>query len=291
MVLDKDAAGTSAYRVTILVNLGLASAKLGVGALASSPALIADGWHSLSDVVMNALAWGGYRVSKAPPDDDHHYGHGNWEAVASLVVGLVIVGAGVGIAASVLTSEGKGTEPAHGWLAMGVAIGAGIAKLLLARHTARVGRTLNSPSLLAVSRDNLSDAMVGAVVPVAIGASLLGITWAEPACALIIACIVSWMGASSAKEGLDILMDRVEPGLRGGLEATARQVPGVHGVQRVRVHPLGSEFRVDMEISVDGSLSVTEGHAIAHSVERAVVDAHDHVVEVQVHVNPAEAIS
>jgi cation diffusion facilitator family transporter len=253
--------------------------------------LIADGWHSLSDVVMNVLAWGGYRVSKAPPDDDHHYGHGNWEAVASLLVGLVIIGAGAGIAASVLLSDGEGTEPARGWLAMGVALGAGITKLFLARYTARIGKTLNSPSLIAVSRDNLSDAMTGAIVPVAIGASLLGVTWAEPVCALIIACIVAWMGASSAKEGLDILMDRVEPSLRGGLEATARQVLGVHGVQRVRVHPLGSEFRVDMEISVDGSLNVTEGHAIAHRVEQAVVDAHDHVVEVHVHVNPAEAIS
>ena len=286
MAFERGDPGTGAYALTLVVNMGLAAAKLGMGFVAGSPALVADGWHSLSDVAMNALAWTGYRISQAPPDEDHHYGHGNWEAVAALVVGLIVIAAGAGIAAGTFMSEDARTDPSHGSLALVVGIGSGLAKLLLARTTARVGNRLNSPSLIAVSRDNMSDALTGSLVPVAIGASLLGVGWAEQACALVIATVVFWMGAKSAKEGLDILMDRVDPGSRQLIEATARTVPGVLGVQSVRIHPLGSERRVDMEISVDGALSVVEGHRIAHAVENAVVAAHDHVHHVHVHVNP-----
>jgi hypothetical protein len=104
---------------------------------------------------------------------------------------------------------------------------------------------------------------------------------------LVIAGVVFWMGAKSAKDGLDILMDRVDPAMRGKFQTTAAAVEGVVGVQNVRVHPLGSELRVDMEISVDGSLTVERGHKIAHAVETAVIGAHEHVREVHVHVNPA----
>jgi cation diffusion facilitator family transporter len=287
MVVRESDPGAGAYALTLLVNLGLAAAKLGIGFLARSPALVADGWHSLSDVAMNALAWGGYRFSQAPPDEDHHYGHGNWEAVAGFVVGMIVIAAGAGIAVGVFLAEDGRTDPEHGTAALAVGVGSGFVKLLLARATARVGSRLNSPSLIAVSRDNLGDALTGAFVPVAIGASLLGVGWAEKACALVIAGVVFWMGLKSAKEGLDILMDRADPKSRARIEATARTVPGVIGVQNVRIHPLGSELRVDMEISVDGALSVAAGHRIAHAVESAVVEAHDHVHHVHVHVNPA----
>ena len=288
MVLDKRDPGAAAYLITILVNLGLAAAKLGAGTVTGSPALLADGWHSLSDVAMNALAWAGYQVAKAPPDDDHHYGHGNWEAVASLIVGLVVMGAGVAILVGVAVANGGGTAPGRGALALAVAIAAGLAKLVLALYTSRVGIRLNSPSLIAVSRDNMADSLTGALVPVAIGASLLGFAWAEPVCALLIAGVILWMGIKSARQGLDILMDRVDPSLRETLEQTAQDVEGVSSVQRARIHPLGSELRVDMEISVDGNLTVAEGHRIAHEVESVVVDVHKHVVEVSVHVNPAQ---
>jgi cation diffusion facilitator family transporter len=286
MAFERGDPGAGAYALTLAVNLGLAGAKLGMGFVAGSPALVADGWHSLSDVAMNALAWTGYSIAQAPPDEDHHYGHGNWEAVAALIVGLIVIAAGAGIAFGTFFSKSAHTAPEHGALALAVGIGSGLAKLLLARTTARVGNRLNSPSLIAVSRDNLSDALTGSLVPVAIGASLLGVSWAEQACALLIAGVVFWMGAKSAKEGLDILMDRADPKERALIEATAASVPGVLGVQSVRIHPLGTEQRVDMEISVDGTQSVADGHKIAHAVERAVVAAHDHVHHVHVHVNP-----
>jgi cation diffusion facilitator family transporter len=202
-----------------------------------------------------------------------------------------VIAAAAGIAWGVFESDVQHTDPARGPLALGVGIGSGLAKLLLARYTSAVGNRLNSPSLIAVSRDNATDALTGTMVPVAIGLALLGVAWAEQICALAIAGVVFWMGTKSAKDGLDILMDRVDPKVRGRLEATAAAVPGVLGVQSVRVHPLGSEMRVDMEISVDGALTVVAGHKIAHAVETAVVGAHAHIHEVHVHVNPAQTVA
>ena len=179
-----------------------------------------------------------------------------------------------------------------GGLALGVGVASGAVKLWLAIHTSRIGNELRSLSLVAVSRDNMADALVGILVPLAIGCSLLGLPWVENGTAVVIGLWIGWMGIASIREGLDVLMDRItDPGLRSRLSETAGSVAGVRGVQRVRVHPLGSSLRVDMEISVDGEESVSVGHRIAHAVENAVVAAHAHVVEVNVHVNPAQELS
>ncbi|MCZ6596529.1 MAG: cation diffusion facilitator family transporter [Planctomycetota bacterium] len=284
--------GAGAHRITLFANLLLAASKLGVGFLAGSAVLVADGWHSLSDVAMNLLAWGGYTFSRNPPDEDHHYGHGNFEAVASMVVGLIVLGAGLGVVGSVVLGDTLELESAlWGGLALGVGVASGAVKLWLAIHTSRIGNELRSLSLVAVSRDNMADALVGILVPLAIGCSLLGLPWVENGTAVVIGLWIGWMGIASIREGLDVLMDRItDPGLRSRLSETAGSVAGVRGVQRVRVHPLGSSLRVDMEISVDGEESVSVGHRIAHAVENAVVAAHAHVVEVSVHVNPAQEL-
>lgn len=277
-----------AHGLTAVANVGLAAGKLGVGFFAGSPVLVADGWHSCSDVAMNLLAWGGARFARKEADEDHHYGHGNAEAVAALLVGLVVLAAGAGIVAQVAgQGSAASTDGARGAWALAMGIAAGGVKLALALHTARVASEVNSPSLLAVSRDNRADALTGLIVPVAIGASLAGVSWVEPAAAVAIGLVIGWMGIQSVREGFDVLMDRVaDPELRGHLASAARGVEGVLGVQSVRVHPLGTEQRVDMEISVEGSLSVEQGHAIAHAVQARLVEQFAHVREVHVHVNP-----
>ena len=126
------------------------------------------------------------------------------------------------------------------------------------------------------------------VVIVGIAGGLFGLAWAEPVMTALIGVFIVVMGLRSLREGLDVLMDRVaDTELRGRMRAAALEVPGVDGVQRVRIHPLGSIHRADMEISVDGALSVRKGHEIAHEVESAVTRAEAGVVQVSVHVNPA----
>lgn len=283
--------GARAHRTGILVNLSLAVSKVVVGTLTGSQALLADGWHSLSDGVTGAVAWIGFNVGNRPPDEDHHYGHGNLEALAAAIVGLTLLGGGLGIVWSGIDyghSVKSGSDAVIAVLAACVSI---VANLYLTRLTLRTGRMLESPSLLALAKDNGADVLSSGLVVLAVVASRVGVGWAEPAVTVLIGFLVCAMGSRSVWDGVQMLTGRIrEPDLRGSLAAVAEELPGVLGVQRVRIQPTGSRFQVDMEISVDGARTVLEGHTTAHAVERAVRVAEPRVVEVHVHVNPQEPV-
>lgn len=276
------------HRVNAAVNLLLAGSKISIGWAAGSSALFANGVEHLGDLGNNALAWLGHRASQAPPDEDHHYGHGNAEALATAAIGTIILGGGLVVIWRAFSGTSVAEPGLLGSLALGVAAASAVVCEVLSRWTHRLAARLGNGPLRALARDKRSDALTSLLVVIGIGASLFGVRWLEPPVAAVMGAGIVWMGLRSLREGLDVLMDRVDdPELRADLKRVASGIPGVRGVQQVRVHPLGSELRVDMQISVEGSLSVREGHTIAHEVERAVLREQPRVVEVHVHVNPA----
>jgi divalent metal cation (Fe/Co/Zn/Cd) transporter len=128
--------------------------------------------------------------------------------------------------------------------------------------------------LSALGRDKRADSLTSMLVLVAIGCSLLGISWAEAWIAGGIGVYVIVLGGRSFREGLDILMDRVsDEGIQDELRAIAAEVPGVIKAGCVRVHPLGTTWAVELEISVDGDATVAEGHKLAHEVEERITQA------------------
>tara|TARA_R110002126_G_scaffold67964_6_gene171904 strand:- start:1211 stop:2122 length:912 start_codon:yes stop_codon:yes gene_type:complete len=272
----------------VVVNALLAAMKLVMGTLVGSPALLADGFHSLGDLVSGALSWVTWRWAQEPPDEDHHYGHGKLEALAAATVGGMLLVTGVGLIWSAF--EGSHAEYARIEMfgALGVAILSVIANEMLTRVFKRGAQEFLSPTLEALARDNRSDMLSSVLVVVGVAASALGHTWVESLVAGVIGVFVIVMGLGSLKEGFDVLTDRVaDPGLRDRLKDIAESVDGVHGVQLVLIHPLGRRVRVEVELSVDGDLPVRKGHAIAHDVEDRVTREVEEVVEVSVHVNPA----
>ncbi|MCA9657958.1 MAG: cation transporter [Myxococcales bacterium] len=269
-------------------NAGLAALKLSVGGIAGSRALVADGIHSLSDVVMNAAAWFGWRWASRPRDADHHYGHGNGEALTTLIVGVIVISAGIGLVWSALSGTSTVQADLLGALAIAVEALTVAVKIGLARITGRRGRDLHSPILVAVSRDNRADVLTSTLVMIAIAGAISGLTALEPIAAAAIGALIIRDGLRSVREGLDVLMDRSpDPTLRQRIAEVAAAVDGVACVDDLRVHPLGTHLRVDMEIAIDGHLEIRDGHAIAHAVERAVTSAVPEITEVAVHVNPA----
>lgn len=282
------ALGDRAHLIGIVVNTLLAGLKLAGGLLTGSPSLTADGYHSISDTATNGVAWVTWRWAQRPPDEDHHYGHGKAEALASVVVGVVLLGAGASVILSALFSGPPGYAGMDAYLAMGAA-GISIASnLWLAGVTGRAAEALNSPALRALTRDNRSDALSSVIVVLGVLSTLAGWGGVELVAAAVIGIFIIRMGLQSGREGVDVLMDRVSDlELRPRIHRIAQGVEGVVGVQRVDVHPLGGGVRVDMEISVDGGLTVRKGHEIAHEVEESVTRVEIQVVEVSVHVNPA----
>jgi cation diffusion facilitator family transporter len=278
---------TRTHRLGVMANAGLAALKLTIGGLAGSRALIADGVHSLSDVLMNAGAWIGWRLAARPPDRDHHYGHGNIEALTTLLVGLTIVGAGVGLIWTSWQGESTVSADALGIAAVVTAAISIVVKIALAIVTGRRGREADSSILIAVARDNAADVLTSALIMLAIVGAIFGLRWLEPSAAVAIGVLIGWQGLRSAYEGLGVLMDRApDHELTDQIARVAGEVAGVLSVDQVRVHPLGTHLRADMEVSVDGQLSVAEGHVIADAVVTAVVETCRRVEEVSVHVNP-----
>jgi cation diffusion facilitator family transporter len=229
-------------------------------------------------------------VAAQPPDEDHHYGHGKAEAAAAAFVGTALVA----VAIAVLWESVDGRAQAYEGIQATVALGAAVLSLLgnewLVRVTMRSAHELDSHALRALARDNRSDSLTSVLVIGGVGAALLGIEWVEPVATAVIGLFIGAMGLKSLNEGFDVLMDRVtDPEMRGRIEVSAGEVEGVVGVEDVLIHPLGSRFRVEMEVSVDGALSVRKGHEIAHEVESAVKRSEQQVVHVAVHVNPASS--
>lgn len=276
------------HQLGVASNAGLAALKLTIGALAGSRALLADGVHSLSDVVMNAGAWIGWRWASRPPDRDHHYGHGNAEALTALLVGVTIVAAGGGLIWTALRGQSTVTADLLGLAAVLTELVSIAVKLGLWRVTDRRGRELDSAILIALARDNIGDVLTSGLIMLAILGAIFGLRWLEPSAAIAIGLLIGWQGLRSIYEGIGVLMDRApDHELTAKIARVASQVEGVVSVDRLRVHPLGTHLRADMEISVDGSIAVADGHAIAHAVSDAVTAQCRRVEEVAVHVNPS----
>lgn len=270
------------------VNLGLAALKISIGILAGSGALVADGLNSASDLFSNAVAWIGYRLSLRPPDEDHHYGHGNFEPAAAALIGAIIFAAGLAVIWRAFSGVDVTMGGAPGFAALATALLSVVASAWLGFVTLKVGRKHHSPSLIALGRDKTSDAFSSGLAMVGIAGSLGGLTWLEPPVTVLVGIWICVLGVRSMSEGTDVLMDRVsDPELRGELEAKAKEVKGVECVRDVRLHPLGATYGADLTICVQGTISVSEGHDIAAEVEESITDSIQRVAQVVVHVEPS----
>lgn len=282
--------GDRVFLRSLAVKGFLAVLKLGVGFPVGSKALIADGVNSLSDILTNGGAWIGFRLARQPADEDHHYGHGSFEGLTALVVGLVLVAGAILLLWDAFFSSAPVLGAVDASLAMGAAAVSIAGNLWLARITQKAGEQLGSATLIALARDNRSDVLASFLVVLGAGANSIGWLIAEPLAAGVIAVMIAAMGLGSAREGLDILMDRVsDPDLRGRIRDRAASVPGIRGVHHIRVHPLGTAQRVDLDISVEGSMNVRDAHRLARLAERAVVQSEPAIIAVHVAVIPEEA--
>ena len=276
------------HRLNLGVNLLMAGGKVSIGLLSGSGALVADGLNSTSDLFSNFLSWLGHRVSERPADEDHHYGHANAEAVAAVAIGVIILVTGVLVVWGTFYAETVAHRGGWGWAALVAAGVSTVVSVWLSAVTLRVGRWARSPALMALGRDKRADSLTSFLVIVGISGSLGGLTWIEPVVTGIVGVWICVMGVQSISEGTDILMGRVsDPTLRAEIETVVSSVAGTECVRDVRIHPLGSTYRAELTICVNGALTVERGHEIAQEVETRVTQDLDGVVHVHVHVDPS----
>ena len=276
--------------VSVWINIALASVQIAIGLWARSQALIADGVHSLSDLIADGVVLFAMRHSHAEADETHAYGHARFETAASLVIGLLLVGTGIGLiwSAGVKLHAGQAMDAVHP-LALAIALLTLVAKEALFHYMRRVGERLKSSMLIANAWHARADAASSLVVAVGIGANLMGYHSMDAVAAIIVGVMIAKAGWNFSVEAFHSLTDHaLDPEEIKRIRQTILSVNGVTQLHGLRTRRMGDWAVMDMHVEVSSHLSVSEGHYIAEKVSEVVRAAH-RVAECTVHIDPVHA--
>jgi cation diffusion facilitator family transporter len=273
------------------VNVAFAFIKIIAGVFGNAYALIADGIESALDAAGSIVIWGGLRYAARPPDATHPYGHGKAEPLAAVVVAL-----GVLAAATVLAVESVREIflPHHGPapFTLFVLIIAVVVKEALFRAVSRVGRAVESTAVRTDAWHHRADAVISMAAAVGISIALIGgEKWqrADDYAALFACVVIATTGVRLLRPALQEILDTApRGGIAQSIQCAARSVPGVIDLDKCLVRKMGVSYYVDLHVRVDGSISVRQGHNLAHRVKDIIRGTDSRIADVLVHIEPAD---
>lgn len=276
----------------IVLNAVLAAVKIAGGIFGHTYALIADGAESMLDIFSSVLVWAGFRMAAVPPDADHPYGHGKAEPLVALAVSLFIFAMAGWIA---LHAAHEIVTPHQGPASWTLVVLAGVVatKTWFSRRMHAAGTEMGSTLLGIEAMHHWSDAISSAAAFVGITVAIWGGPGWEAAddwAALFGCVIIAINGAGMFGKALNDVMDTAVPvDFENEIRTLALAVAGVKALDKVRVRKSGLSHLVDIHVCVDGTLTVREGHDIAHAVKDALIaSAHHAISDVTVHIEPAD---
>ncbi len=288
---DRYKATRNVTLVGLVVNVFLSLAQLIGGFFTHSQALIADGIHTLSDLASDVVVLVAAKMASKDADDDHPYGHGRFETVATVILGLALAGVAVGIGMSAigrLMNPERLTQPAP--LALLFATLAIISKEGLYHYTMAVANRINSKMLKANAWHHRSDAISSVLVALGVAGSVfLEIPWLDSAAAVLVAGMIFYMGARLI---LDSTMELVDTAL--DVEKTAEiknfigAIEGVEHMHLLRTRKMGNTVLADVHLQVNSYLSVSEGHFIAENVIHKLRKKFPEMHDITVHIDPED---
>jgi len=282
-----------ARKVTLVgavVNIVLSVIKILAGWLGSSHALIADGIHSLSDLATDALVLLAAKHGAKDADEEHPYGHGRIETLATVVLGIVLIVVALGIGYDAVR---RLFDPEHllvpGMLALWAAIISVLAKEALYHYTVAVARKLRSNLLRANAWHHRSDAVSSIVVVAGVIGSMAGLPYLDAVASVAVAVMVAKIGWELGWHSVHELVDRgLEHEAIEAIREKIIEVDGVRAMHDLRTRRMGGNVFVDVDILVDPSLTVSEGHRISQEVLKRLNDEIDEVIDVTVHIDPED---
>ena len=289
LVAERAAAAARSTWVSVAVNVVLSAAQIAAGIFSKSQGLIADGFHTLSDLIADFVVLAANHHSQKEADAEHPYGHQRYENAASLVLGLLLLAVGIGMLWTAFTRlEAPHSIPTVHLAALWVALGALIAKETLFRYMLAVAKRVKSSMLVANAWHARSDAASSLVVAFGIIGNLAGYPIFDPIAALIVGFMISRMGWEFAWSSLNDLMDRAvdEEEVRA-IRQTLVDTPGVEGVHDLRTRKMGDMIVVDVHLEVEATQTVEAGHNIAVLARARVMQRH-RVISLLTHVDPAQ---
>jgi cation diffusion facilitator family transporter len=300
IVSGREARKKAVVRITLVgsvVNLALLTLKFVAGILGRSAAMIADAVHSLSDFVTDIIVLVFIRISSKPRDESHKYGHGKYETLATVIIGVVLCLVGLKLmwdgGNKVYGFFFKGEQLASpGYIALIAALVSIVVKEILFRYTVIVGRRENSQSVIANAWHHRSDAFSSLGTALGIGgAILLGPNWAvlDPIAAVVVSVFI-------VKVALELLIPAInellEKSLPADVEAeilnTIMMTPGVSDPHNLRTRRIGNNYAIEIHIRVDGAMSVCDAHDLTKLIETRLRERFGQDTHVNIHVEPVK---
>ncbi len=280
-------------KVTLIgavLDLVLGVAKIIVGFIGHSQGLVADGIHSLSDLVTDGVVIWAAKHGTRDADPEHPYGHERIQTVATVLLGLALITVAVGIAyEAVMRLFNPETLSAPTRLTLIIAALSVVSKEAIYHYTVRVARRIRSNLLKANAWHSRSDALSSVVVLLGISGAMAGLTYLDAVAAVIVAAMIAHV---AWRLGWDSLHELIDTGLEkthlDNMRKTMLSVEGVRDVHQLRTRRMGPQVLADVHVKVDPDISVSEGHRISDEVQRVLLDEMDEPTDVTVHIDPED---
>lgn len=270
--------------INLWANLGLLIVKLLGGTFGRSQALIADSVHSLSDVIIAILVIVGLKVSSSPPDDDHHWGHGNIEFVVSAIIGMLLVCTAITIVIVSVVSIIRGNLYDPGITAVWAAAISIIANEIMFRHSLCAGKQMDSPAMIANAWENRADVWSSLAVLIGVFGARIGFVILDPIAAIIVGVLIAKNGLDTLVLGVKGITDRSfdDKAMLSQIRKLALTENGIVEVGRLRARKTGQKVWIDLEAIFKPELKVAEVKKIINSVRKNVVDTFERIGDVVV---------
>lgn len=285
------------YKLTLwgsLVNFLLLVFKFVAGFVGNSAAMIADAVHSLSDFITDIIVILFVRVSSMPKDENHHYGHGKYETLATAIIGVVLFAVGVGILVNAVEAiidffHGKELAAPNIW-ALGAAAVSIVFKEALYQYTVYKGKNLNSNAVMANAWHHRSDAFssIGTLFGIS-GAMFLGEKWRvlDPIAAFLVSIFILKVAIELTKASLEELLEKSLPKkTQEKILNIIHSFPEVKSPHNLRTRHIGSNIAIEFHIRMDGNLSLNEVHEITKRMENALKAEFGPLTHIGIHMEP-----
>jgi len=275
--------------ISLLANILLAGLKTSVGVLGHSPALLADGINSTSDVAYSIVVSIFVRLAHKPADDEHPYGHSQLESIGAVVIGSFVITTAIAIFWNSINTifdliKGIGIYQGASSAALWIALFTILTKIILTIYSQRIGNQTKNASILALAYDHRNDIYSAMAVMVGIIFGQRGFYWVDPFAGAIVSLVILRTGIEILRESTADLMDTV-PGqtLRAEIEDLMTSNEKIDAIGEVHAHRYGPYLMINITVCINGNLKVVEGDKIATWVEQTIMESISSVRHVHVH--------
>ena len=284
-----------AVNLGLAANVSLAALKTSIGVLGHSPALLADGINSTSDVAYYLVVSVFMRLARKPPDVEHPFGHSQLESISALVVGSFVVTTAVAVFWDTVNKVfdlvvGRGDFEGAAAAALWVALFTIVFKIVLTIFTKRIGRETKNIVVSALAQDHRNDIFSASAAAIGIFLGRIGYPWVDPLAGALVSLVILRTGIEILRESSSDLMDTVpNQALEEQINRLLKDFPAVKEIEQVYSHRFGPYLTIDLTIGIDGSLSVAEGDEIASKVEQILRRNIEFLRYVTIHYHPTHS--